>query len=344
MTTGARRGSILVVVVGMAGIIAAICLTFLAKARIEATEMVGLTRIVQARISLAAACAYVQETSRIGWDDPATPLHEEAFGWVDVRDGQAGPRTDLVTPASYSGGALSAPAIYREVVPPTATDAAGRPLWPRIGAISRHPFYRWNRPPYAISPDVAPNAIENDPAKPLFGLPLLRKPDPQPAVTTSYAEFAAGDPRLVPGSAGRGWFRLYRDGPATFVVTVGSGATQGFSTWNEVVALGQTGAFVGGEATFEALLSEEARLWYRIEWSPGIGVFLDQSTPSQGQMDRSVFVDHHDWYTHGRSLGHDIFVGTEMMRTSIVKAWSTSTNQGGTIQWIQRLRAPPEVW
>jgi len=338
MITAQRRGSILVVVVGMVGIIAAICLTFLAKARIEAHDMVAFSRMAQARIALAAACAYVQETSRIGWDDPATPQHEEAFGWVDVRDGQAGPRTELVTPASYTGsGALNAPAVYRDVVPPTATDAAGRPLWPRVGAISRHPFYRWTRPPYAISPDAAPNAIENDPTKPLFGLALMRKPDPQPAVTTAYADFAAGDPRLVPGTAGRGWFRLFRDGPATFVITVGSGATQGFKTWSEVEALGQNSAFVGGEAAFEALRSEEVRLWYRIEWSPGISVFIDGSTPTQGQFDRSVFVDHHDWYTHIRTSRGEIL-------TSIVKPWSTSANQAGTIQWIQRLRAPPEVW
>ncbi len=324
MRSDIRRGSILIVVVGMVAIMAGICLTFLAKARIEAQQMNVFNRTAQARIMLAAACAYVQETSRLGWDDPATVAHEEAFGWVDVRDGQPGPRTgEQLAPATYDGsGRLLTPIVYRTVIASAATDAAGRPLWPNIGARSRHPLYRMVKPPYAISPDVTPNAIENDPAKPLFGLPLLRKPDPMPSISTSYADFATGDPALVTGTAGRGWFRLYRDGPATFVVTVGSGGTQGFRDWPEVVALSNSSLFIGGQDSFEQMLGEEVRLWYRIEWSSAISI----SIPTAGDGSK----DHGDWASYPN--------------TGITAPWATYANQGGTIQWIQRLRAPPEVW
>jgi hypothetical protein len=105
-----RQGTILIIVAGVSALLAALALAFLARMRSDTEESQYLLQHAQAKIMLAAACNYVQETSRLGWDRypfptaanpsppaPSTPtvdglnIHEEAFGWVDVRTGETGP-------------------------------------------------------------------------------------------------------------------------------------------------------------------------------------------------------------------------------------------------------------
>src|SRR5688572_33473510 len=100
-----RRGTILIIVAGISALLASLALTFLVRNRSDAEETQATIREVQARIMLVAACNYIQEGSRLGWDQyPSTPaatndvfptgssaaasvpVHEETFGWLDVRD------------------------------------------------------------------------------------------------------------------------------------------------------------------------------------------------------------------------------------------------------------------
>lgn len=284
-----RRGSILVVVAGIALLTGTLVLAFIVRNRNDVEESELVHRHIQARIMLAAACSYVQEASRLGWG-------EEAYGWVDVRDGQVGPK-------DCTGAALW---------------AAGR--WPAPGTHARCPMHAQVRPPDAVQPDAAPNRMVSDPADPLFGLPLLRRPDPLPVAAT-WAEFRAGDPTPRPESANRSWFRVHRDGPATFVVTVGAGASEGFKDWDEVLAEGAAWRFSDDQGLFETIRAQELRLWYRIEWSPAVA----SGSGAPG------FTEEYDRLGWNSQLNRPIL-------------GCPHPNQGGTIQWIQRLRAPPLAW
>ncbi len=84
-----RRGALLVIVTGLAAVIAALCFSLLVRARSDSEAMAVVMREAQARIMLGAACAYVLEAGRIGWG-------RECYGWRDVRDGMTGPKPDLV--------------------------------------------------------------------------------------------------------------------------------------------------------------------------------------------------------------------------------------------------------
>nr|MDA3963021.1 hypothetical protein [Planctomycetota bacterium] len=173
------------------------------------------------------------------------------------------------------------------------------------------------------------------------GLPLLLKPDPTPAIAPTasthqqrWADHAAGDPEPVVGSLNRAWFRLLRDGPATFVVTVGAGGSAGYRSWNEVLADGTAARerFGNNQDFFEQQLAEDLRLWYRVEWSPAVAVdhqVLKGSVQGFGSWASSGLVVKYDSY------GTDRFIATGRARM---------INQGGTIAWIQRLRTPPLDW
>lgn len=325
-----RRGAVLIITVGLLALIATLFLAFVARVRLEGAAAQQVSRRCQASIMLVAACTYIQETSRLGWEVDAA--HREAFGWVDVRSGQVGPLVNLgheaprpVFPVA-AGGAADGSDVLR-----VDTDGDGvpdRPQWPAVGSFCRAPMHRWTRPPWAISTDVAPNAVETDPLSPRFGHPLLNRPDPLP-LAADWAGFRGGDARPEPLSQGRAWFRLYRDGPATFIVTVGAGATEGFRSWGEVVAAHATGRF-GGDASdsswFDLLRDEELRLWYRVEWSPAVGGGEWRLFAQNGA--------HEEWteQPRWRSLGSIPFPGAH------------GVNHGGTIQWVQRLRSPPLNW
>ncbi len=90
MTT--RRGTVLIVVAGLSALLASSALIFLISVRGDVEDMNLLQREAQARIMLTAACNYIQEASRLGWEPAASTSteHTEAFGWIDVRDGAWG--------------------------------------------------------------------------------------------------------------------------------------------------------------------------------------------------------------------------------------------------------------
>ena len=341
-----RRGAILIISIGLCAMMAALALGFIARTRVNAAEMNGLVRVTQARLMLSAACAYVLESGRIGWDLSDTFVdaqdnvraswsarypsvadatnavhHEEAFGWVDVRNGQVGPLT-----LDYDGdGAFDR--RYDDTL--RFADRLGgplvRPAWPAIGGICRAPMTVLERPPFAVDPSVTPNRINPDPAAWDFGLPLLRNPDGQPMLSSALSgsatqaqrwdDWMKGDPAIRPTGDRNAWFRLLRDTPATFIATVACGGTRGYRSWDEVEAEGASSQFGNSRQIFEAQADNEIRLWYRIEWNPAIAgpqpVYNPVSTPSS----------YNGW-----------------------SRWATYVNQAGTISMIQRLPQMPVRW
>jgi len=338
-TTLQRQGTILIVVAGLSALLATMALAFLLRMRSDGEETAGLLRMVQVRSVLYAACNYVLEAGRIGWDDPNTKIHEEAYGWIDVRDGFAGPRLRAFTSAEQAS--ILASGDTKQTWGRTA------PLFP-IGTIARFPLGVWKRPPCAISQEQAPNAIKTwvtNPGlpitDPLFGRPLLTKPDPEPVqsanvlptdpVSVRFSDWLrgervgnsdAGAGVLRQGSQGLAWFRLYRDSPATFVITAGAGSTQGFRDWPEVTSGpwgDQSGLFGGSEQLFNTLLTTEVRQWFRVEWSAALsGVMVGQN-----------------WSGRGRPL---------MDNYDFPNQYHGQINACGTFNWVQRLRQPPVQW
>src|SRR5205814_615728 len=111
MATSSRTGTVLIIVVGIASIILVLSAAFFSRMRSDGEETALVVRDGQARIMLTAALQYLQETSRIGWQDPGgADRGEECWGWTDVRDGSLGPRGPrkengkLPVPAWWRGG------------------------------------------------------------------------------------------------------------------------------------------------------------------------------------------------------------------------------------------------
>lgn len=341
--SASRQGTILIIVAGISALLAGLALTFLARMRSDTEESQYLLQYAQAKIMLASACNYVQETSRIGWDRydeyPTVTtqtvdnlrIHEEAYGWVDVRDGSVGPKGRLINGQAGPSGLPLVPFNPGE--------------WPSVGSHVRCPMYLMKRPPYATKLNTGFNPMKTDnPASADYCWPLLRYPDPQPVVSNdwsiaggpgsarpdNYAEFARGDTTPVPGSQNRAWFRLLRDGPGTFIVTCGAGGTNGFKSWDEVQTEGEQPLFNGDRNFFESLKNSEIRLHYRIEWTAAVTE------------------------TTYHNLQHEIGRDTEHYETwppNSSHTWSSSRrtqtwmkNPVGTIRWIQRLVNEPTFW
>ncbi len=330
-----RRGGVLIVVAGIAALIAALTLAFLASARSQAEEMSLLVRETQARLMLSAACAYIQEASRIGWEDPLTASreHVEAFGWIDVRDGGLGPRPT-------TGGITAA---MRAASPDRPVDIGGEGAarFP-VGVPRRFPMQALRRPPFAIGQQANRNPVSRD--APDSGRSFLRYPDPQPAVdngwiadpalpggavhAANFADWVAGDPRPRPDGAGA-WFRLVREATgAVFTVTCGVGGSRGYRTWQEVVDDGATAVFMDSQETFAQLRADEVRAWYRVEWSAATAS-IDMNHLREFEEESLMLAGM--TYTGGGPRHH--YSGSYY-----------APNLGGTIAWIARLRDEPALW
>jgi hypothetical protein len=353
-----RRGTVLIIVAGLCALMASLSIAFLGTMRNEGAESLLVMQDAQARIMFYAACNYIQEAGRIGWDrywgpapyassHPSTgevnhiPIHEETFGWVDVRDGSIGPRRQdgqlvfsCTDPVSGAGPEFPAVSIDQST-----------------GAPARFPMFVWKRTRFAISPNAVCNPINTKSGASDFGLPLLRYPDPQPAVDngwtpgserisanlfddgsqgSSRADYLHGDPTPRPNSTGLSWFRLMRIGPARFLITVGAGSTLGFRSWKEVVAAGALmEQYFGDPSTFEVFRNEELRMWYLVEWSPAVAGATYQCIDNEQAPDHyqwRPFNPSHEWYPNGhQSQPH-------------------ARNMVGTIRWSQKLLNEPPSW
>jgi hypothetical protein len=317
-----RGGTILIIVAGISALLAGLTVAFLARMRSSVEETAVFEAEVQARLMLVAACSYVCETARIGYDTTTGNEHVEAFGWIDVRDGSEGPNTRGTTATTI------VPLFRPDLVERSRPGSPDRPAWPAKGGVARCPMHVMTRPPYAVELTAVYNPIVTDSASAAFGVPLLKNPDPQPLMKTS-AGFMGKDETPRRESVDRSWFRVYRDGPATFVVTVGGGGTHGWRDYGEALAAGPqyTAEFNNDPQLFELLRSQEVRMWYRIEWSPTVATSEVHNIKNA--------------WNYGPE---DHFVSFPMNVSDSFRSQSHAQNQGGTIRWVQRLRHPPSVW
>jgi hypothetical protein len=303
--TVTRAGTLLIIVSGISALLAMVALAFLVRMRSDLEESSLFLAETQARVMLGAALTYVAETSRIGWDDPATPEHEEAFGWVDVRDGRPGPRDIHGNPLF----ACSDPVLG------TGTS------WPAVGSWTICDARLWTRPPTAIRSTVAPNPIPQDPAQPwsaLVGFPTL---DPQPAISDPVA-FLTGDARPLPGTDNPCWFRVYRRKPAVFIIACGAGSSGGYRSWAEVVAASQAARW-GSQENWESQRLSEPMLWYEAEWNAAVNV------TSSGYIYQS------DYSIVPANISKPFGSGTDQ---------PNKRNQMGTFLYLQRLEQEPASW
>jgi hypothetical protein len=320
-----RHGTILIIVAGLSALLASLALTFLARQRSSQQEAVWYEQDIQARLMLTAACSYIAEAARIGYDTSPGPNHIEAFGWIDVRDGSVGPNTR---------GARAAEIVplhdAARMVEAWGADGNDRPAWPALKSVARCPMHVLERPPFAISPHTTPNAMVSDEAHPDFGRPYLKNRDPQPLADTR-AGFMSADRRIRQSSADRSWFRTYREGPATFIITCGAGGTRGFRDWAEVQGAGAAAiAEFGDETFFNTVRTQESRLWYRVEWSPAIATGEVHNIKNAWNSGNE---DHYVSYPMNTSNSH-----------INPRSQAQPRNLGGTFRYIQRLRMPPTWW
>ena len=332
--TRTRAGTVLIMVAGVSALLASLAVAFLVRQRASSEESAAFERDIQARIMLIAGCNYIQETSRIGYDDGLDAWHREAFGWIDVRkvDGSGAP-----IPGPNCRG--TAPTDVVPLFDATLVEVSGlhglaqdRPAWPAVGGVARCPMYVLEQPPYAVQLTNAYNPIVADPASPLFGKPYQTHRDPMPVVAdpggsaVARTQYLAGKPNPRSNSVDRAWFRVFRDGPATFVITCGSGGTAGFASWKEVqgrpAAEHATAQFGDDEALFTALLDQETRLWYRVEWSAAV------DSPNVHNI-KNAWID------------DDQYVSFPMNTSQSFRSQSHPKNMGGTFRYIERLRVAP---
>jgi hypothetical protein len=322
-----RQGTILIIVAGVSALMASLALTFLVRMRSDVQESETLMREAQAHIMLVAACQYIQEASRLGYDDSTTAYHKEAYGWIDIRDGAVGPK-----PSASPSSSVTNPA------PMPGYGVDDDSLFPQQ-SVRRFDLFVKNIPPYAISLNAAPNPID-----PSTGVPWLVEPDPKPQVNSSFALFESGDPTPRQDSTGRSWFRLRRCGAgpntnlarynaATFIVTCGAGASRGFRSrdWATMNATDRN-LFNNDQTLLASLEADEVRLWYIVEWSPAVGglhqfnlvhhrgATTDASNDNYTFNQYSQFPPNHSFYSHSHTK---------------------ERNFGGTIRYVQRLTSPP---
>jgi hypothetical protein len=209
-----RHGTILIIVAGICALLAGLSLTFLTRMRSDVQESQLVIQEAQARIMLSAACCYLLEASRLGYDTlvydrpgiqgvgeaRATEnknFHLEGHGWIDVRDGTVGPKADFQAfgPIDVND---TTNIFYLDAntnrTPPngysynqsegSSTTSFYNKYFP-IGASRRFDMYMKKIPPFAIRMDVAPNPIITDPTNSNFGIPYLSRPDPIPVITTT---------------------------------------------------------------------------------------------------------------------------------------------------------------
>ncbi len=315
-----RHGTVLIIVAGISALMASMALAFLARMRSDAEETAITIREAQSHIMLVAACNYIQEASRLGYDtDPGNPYHKEGYGWIDVRDGTVGPKATALAPdsmATFSFGSDDSSLFTLETA-------------------FRFVMEVKEIPPFAISLAAAPNPIiPNSTNK---GAPWLANEDPVPVLSlakgNTFEDFERGLPNIRTNSIGMSWFRLYRLGgtkygakynAASFIVTCGAGGSRGYRAWSEVTP-DDKALFLNDPTYFETIRSTEIRLWYLVEWSPAVGGMIYHNTKN----DRVGYDQYGIFAINGsqdnRSVGH-------------------AKNFGGTMRLVQRLPSEPDDW
>jgi hypothetical protein len=246
-----RQGTVLIVIAGICSLLSMLALTFLTRMRSDAQESQLLLDETRARVMFASALQYISETSRIGWVNLETNKPEEAFGWIDIRNGLPGPR-------NHSGELLF-------TVGDKVTCTGKK--WPAIGASMICNAQLWTRPPTAVTQNVAANPIEHNPNLEWKELVKFPQNDPAPIVG-NFHDFIKGDNRPRPGTDAPCWFRVYRKAAAVFIVTCGGGTSRGYKNWAEVSP--EEKRMWSSRGEWEMARADEPILWYEVAWSPAV--------------------------------------------------------------------------
>ena len=397
-----RSGMLLIVIVGLAAILLSLSVTFLARMRTDARESDFVVNEAQSRIMLHAAMNYIQETSRLGWHAPDTDpeyapgrslegVMREGFGWTDVRGAVA--KFDQDPTSTSATVDIDHPADMGPI------DQFGRRMfdpgggWPAPGSVARCPMYVHQRPPFAVEDRLVPNPFEHpDPLNerrdqsvryPMSAPPVRPVADTWPDFALDGSDPAHADAsQPLPVSVDLAWFRVYResrtdhDGDGSpsydvvdltghhgiFIITCGSGGTQGFRDYAEVeAAYPAVGDQPFDEATFDRLRAEERLLWYRVEWTASVLGGNHSSNAESGDLDGGgtdtrvhklfrVSDQNADWGDWAQAKESE--VSAARMRAGIAMApndtplegGSVARNPVGTIQWIMRLPTEPPAW
>ena len=201
------------------------------------------------------------------------------------------------------------------------------------------------RQPFAHTMQFGHNLMRTDnPGGPDYCQPLLRYPDPMPVIpngwtpggnptdvdNAKFKDFALGDRTPLPDTQGRAWFRVYRDGPGTFIVTCGAGSSQAFKDWGEVVSENMEAMFSNDRSFFESLRNSEIRLHYRIVWTAAV----TETTYHNLQHEIGRETDHYETWPPNSS-----HTWSSSRRT---QTWMK--NPVGTIIMTQRLLTEPTFW
>ncbi len=396
------RGAILILVAGISALLATMSLAFIYRIRAEGEDVQVLERFTQSRLMMQAGLSYVQESSRLGYGARASGQSDniEAFGWMDVRGSVMNllPAA-LPIPVKTTGpyGAINTARPLKSLDPlatlpgqPWPIDLNPMPLYRRgdwrdldlpihLRPAARFPMFAIERPPFAINPDAAPNPmggpyrfgstqVKGDVP---MGWPFLVLPDVSPvrmsgvSASDYHGEYINGDLRPRTESVGKSWFRVFRDGPTTFVITVGSGTSEGFKNWSEVLDPNGDGSTVDSEASkfnsqqdFEHMVSTESRMWFRCEWSPRIGDVSSNHHVSVGYIQWSWT----DCPSDGKGYVNDNYFSPPYNASTMSSIWMSDAeevygnwsahcysrtvlrNYVGSFLWIQRLQQPPVFW
>lgn len=324
-----RQGTVLIVVAGISALLMSVAVAYLINMRSDLEETALLQRETQARLVLIAGLQYIQEASRLGWDKKDTTIHEEGFGWADIRDGSAGPK-DVDGKLLYTPDPLT-------------------PRFPEIGGkAARFPLYVMERPPFALAMNFTYNPAPMDGTLGWDRLVNYTKPDPLPAKTT-WREFAEGNTAARRNSLGMSWMRIYREKnvrgrppvePATFIITCGAGATEGFRTYQDAYDEGKSGLFNHDPAFFALLRSQESVLWFRTQWTSAVGGSSMGIRMQNGLVELPEL--NKESYFKAGTTGYDIYEGTAAANRE--HHWWVNRNPLGSFLYIERLQDEPTEW
>ncbi|MDA3960314.1 MAG: hypothetical protein PF961_05965 [Planctomycetota bacterium] len=185
-----RSGVILIVVAGIVSMLMVLAVAFLSRNRSDALDNQVVADDAQARITAVSAFRFIQESSRLGWEDGsqgswtlasgARYQAQEGFGWTDIRDGSVGPRAPHAPSgapepswwqANWPAFPAPAPLWWKATWPHYGVDGSGAlPTtdgahsstvlrWPAPGTVYRAELHRLARPPRAVLPVYAPNPV-----------------------------------------------------------------------------------------------------------------------------------------------------------------------------------------
>ena len=151
MLSEPRRGTVLLIVVGLCAILLVAFAVVVRQMRTETSGSAEVTADAQARLMLPAAICFICESARLNpW------AGGESFGWTDVRPQRATETIDGSWNAAI--GPLRRADVALPLDPAHGNLHAGN-AWPTPGTCYRADMFCWQRPPGAVRSNLAENPV-----------------------------------------------------------------------------------------------------------------------------------------------------------------------------------------